>query len=132
MSSTPMCDDTRNAGRLEPAACPTCGRYFCAVGRGVYCSPACRQRAFRLRRHQARRPALDQFANHLRRQRRLIDQTVYECPSCQQRFLRQRRCDDCNLMCRNVGLGGECYACNELTPLTELLQLDFEGGDHTA
>lgn len=34
--------------------------------------------------------------------------TVYECPSCEQRYLGLRRCGDCNLFCRRVGPGGLC------------------------
>ena len=37
--------------------------------------------------------------------------TVYECPSCEQRYLGVRRCEDCNLFCRRVGAGGLCPHC---------------------
>jgi hypothetical protein len=59
---------------------------------------------------------------------RLIDQTVYECPACGQRLLGLRRCDECNLMCRKVGIGGECSACAEILTIADLLDADLEGG----
>ena len=93
-----------------------------------YCGPRCRQRAFRLRRHQANQPTLTRLTNHLRQAQRLIDQTVYECPACNERFLGRRRCGDCNLMCRKVGLGGECGSCAEILTIADLLGTDLEGG----
>lgn len=38
--------------------------------------------------------------------------TVYECPSCEQRYLGVRRCDDCNTFCRRIGPGGLCPHCD--------------------
>jgi hypothetical protein len=105
-----------------------CDRTFPVQGRGRYCGPTCRQRAFRLRRSQANRPTLTHLTDRLRRAQRLIQQTVYECPSCSERFLGQRRCGDCNLMCRKVGLGGECGSCAELLTIADLLGTDLEGG----
>jgi hypothetical protein len=123
-----MGDDTRNAQPLELDTCPMCGRGFPSEGRGLYCGPTCRQRAYRPRHHQAKRPTQTHLADTLRRERRLIAQTVYECPSCHERFLGQRRCGDCNLMCRKVGLGGECSGCAEILTITDLLGADLEGG----
>ena len=64
-----------------------CSRTFPVEGRGIYSGPTCRQRAFRLRHRQTPRSTLTDLANTLRREQRLIAQTVYECPSCQERFL---------------------------------------------
>jgi hypothetical protein len=96
----PMCDDTRNDHQLELGTCPMCGRTFPIEGRSIYCGPTCRQRAFRLRRRQVHRSTLPYLTEMLRRERRLTAQTIYECPSGNQRFLGERRCGDCNLMCR--------------------------------
>jgi len=76
----------------------------------------------------ANQPTLTQLINHLRQAQRLIDQTVYECPACNERFLGHRRCGDCNLMCRKVGLGGECASCAEILTIADLLGADLEGG----
>jgi hypothetical protein len=124
-----MCDVSRND---RQGTCPLCSRSFPLQGRGIYCGPTCRQRAFRLRRRQASRPTLTALADMLRGDRRLTAHTVYECPSCQERFLGERRCGDCNSMCRKLGLGGECGGCAEIVTLNELLDLDPVGGDTAA
>jgi hypothetical protein len=132
MSAIPMCDDSRNDGQLAQGTCPMCKRTFPIEGRGIYCGPPCRQRAFRLRHRQASRPTLTDLAAKLRRHHHLVTQTVYECPSCQERFLGERRCSDCNLMCRNLGIGGECPGCADKVTISELLDLDLVGGDAMA
>lgn len=57
----------------------------------------------------------------LRRRAGLLSLTVYECPSCEERYLGSRRCPECNLMCRRVGLGGECPHCAELVLVSDLV-----------
>lgn len=91
----------RNVGATIP--CPVCTRPFVPVGRQRVCSAACRQLAWR-RRHPTTRAA-----------------TVYECPSCETRYLAQQRCPDCGLFCRRVGPGGLCPHCDEPVALTDLL-----------
>jgi len=132
VSAMSMCDATRNDRQVVLATCPMCCRTLPREGRHIYCGPACRQRAFRLRRRQLHRSTLTDIGNRLRRQQRLIAQTVYECPSCQQRLLGSRRCPECNLMCRKLGLGGECGNCAEILTVAELLDLDLDGGDAVA
>lgn len=44
---------------------------------------------------------------------------VWECGSCATRSL-ERRCEECNLFCSRVGVGGECPACAELVAANEL------------
>ena len=129
MSPVPMGDAPRNASQLPLGVCPMCTNSFPIDGRGIYCTPRCRQRAYRLRHRQANRPTLIDLGTWLRREQRLIDQTVYECSSCQERFLGIHRCGQCNLMCRKIGLGGECPGCSDLITLAELLDLDIAGGD---
>jgi hypothetical protein len=128
MNSIPMGDATRNARQLELRICPMCERTFPVRGRGIYCGPTCRQRAFRLRHPQANRPTLTNLSEQLRRERRLVAQTVYECPACQEQFLGTRRCSDCNLMCRKIGVGGECPGCAEIVTISELLDIHVDGG----
>ena len=124
----------RNATRNDPvpqrpsSTSSTC--LLCAAprrsGRGRYCSAACRQRAFRLR-HTAL-PTLEArlLRNALRRRATLTEHTVYECPSCDARFLGEQRCPDCNRFCRAVGLGGACPDCEQPVLLSELLDLEVE------
>jgi ssDNA-binding Zn-finger/Zn-ribbon topoisomerase 1 len=49
--------------------------------------------------------------------------SVYECSSCGERFLGEKRCPDCNLFSRNLGLGGTCPECDQIVLLSELLGL---------
>ena len=84
--------------------------------------------AARLRRRHANGPTLTHLTDTLRREHRLIAQTIYECPSCNERLLGERRCGDCNRMCRKVGLGGECSGCAEILTVADLLGTDLEGG----
>ncbi|HSR26663.1 MAG TPA: hypothetical protein VLW53_24145 [Candidatus Eisenbacteria bacterium] len=46
---------------------------------------------------------------------------MYECPSCQERYLGERRCSACSLFNRNLGLGGLCAGCDQPVVLAELL-----------
>jgi hypothetical protein len=128
MSTMSMGDATRNASQIELRTCPVCERTLPLQGRGTYCGPACRQRAFRLRHRQATRPTLDTLTQRLRREQLLIAQTVYECPSCSERFVGDRRCGECNRMCRKVGLGSECGGCGEIITITDLLGTQLDGG----
>ena len=45
---------------------------------------------------------------------------VYECPECDQRYLDERRCPDCNLFCRRLDVGRPCPHCDELAALQKL------------
>lgn len=117
-----MSNVARNAPASSPPtrSCLVCGKPFPGSGRGLYCSPACRLRAFRLRRLQGRE-VLRLEANPLRRRAALLSQSVYACPRCEERYLGVRRCPDCNLMCRRIGLGGECPHCSELVLVADLV-----------
>jgi hypothetical protein len=97
-------------------ACPVCASEFQAAARRLYCSDRCRQSAHR-RRHQA---PLDPPRVPARRSRRPV--TVYACPSCEARYLGLQRCEDCNLFCTAVGVGGCCPACEEPVAYQELRQ----------
>ena len=131
MSTIRVGDARRNDSQLPLGVCPMCTNSFPIDGRGLYCTPRCRQRAHRLRHRQANRPTLIDLATWLRREQRLIDQTVYECSSCQERFLGERRCDGCNLWCRKLGLGGRCSGCDDVLTLSELLGFDLNSKEVT-
>ena len=47
--------------------------------------------------------------------------TVYECPGCGERLVGQRRCEDCGLFSRALGLGGICPDCDAVLVLRDLL-----------
>ena len=80
--------------------------------RSIYCSPACKQRCYRAR-HAS--PRLAKVRTHAPKRVRTdrVAHSVYECPSCGERFVGLRRCPDCNLFLANLGLGGTCVHCNE-------------------
>jgi len=131
MSANPLCDDTRD-DRHPLAICPMCGNEFQPDGRGRFCKPRCRQQAYRLRHRRLDTATLTNVTHQLRRDHRLIEQTVYECSSCQERLLGERRCHSCNLWCRNIGIGGECGGCGELVTVSELLGIELNRGDAVA
>ena len=58
---------------------------------------------------------------NLRRRRARTAHVVYECRPCETRYLGERRCPDCNLFCRALGLGGPCPGCDDLILVAELL-----------
>ena len=131
MSTIPVGDARRNDSQLPLGVCPMCTNFFPIDGRGLYCTPRCCQRAYRLRRRQIEPTDADRPSTRLRREQRLIDQTVYECSSCQERFLGERRCDGCNLWCRKLGLGGRCSGCDDVLTLSELLGFDLNSKEVT-
>lgn len=47
---------------------------------------------------------------------------VYQCPNCDERYLDERRCPDCHLFCRRVGIGGSCPHCDEPVAITDLTE----------
>lgn len=98
---------------------------ICQVGRvptrARYCSDACKQRAYRLRQPSLAPPALDDVSADLRRRQALVAHTIYECPSCETRLLGERRCPDCHLFCRRLGIGGPCPGCDDLVLIAEIL-----------
>ena len=57
----------------------------------------------------------DQCAQSSPARKVLVAHTIYECGRCGERFLGERRCGDCNVFARAVGLGGVCPECD--TPL---------------
>ena len=131
MSERAVCDDTRNDSQ-PLKTCPVDGTKFQPVGRRLFCTPRCRQTASRLRHRQVDTATLADVTEQLRREHRLIAQTVYECSACQERLLGERRCSSCNLWCRKVAVGGECSGCGEIVTVSELLGIELLGGDAVA
>ena len=100
--------------------CPLC-RAGLPSARARYCSDACKQRAYRLRQDATSSPDATTQATTPGRPAVLADHTVYECPTCEQRYLGERRCPDCNHFCRKLGPGGFCPHCDEPLLIAELL-----------
>jgi hypothetical protein len=98
-----------------------------ASARARYCSPACRQRSFRLRHGRLEHIDDRRLRTELRRRGALVAHTVYECSQCGERLVGERRCSSCNVFCRALGLGGRCTECDQPTLLAELLDLELEG-----
>jgi hypothetical protein len=73
----PSRNDIRNDNSARTTTCPTCRQPFTPIRRQTYCTPACRQAAWRAR-HPQPRPATTIIAPAT--SRRSI--TVYQCPHC--------------------------------------------------
>jgi hypothetical protein len=108
--------DPGPAGRLC-LACPT----GTVPARARYCSAACKQRAYRLRRALVVPSAPAAPLDESRRRQPIVAHTVYECPACETRLLGERRCPDCHIFCRRLGLGGLCPHCDEPILVADLL-----------
>ena len=87
-----------------------------------YCTRACQQQAYRLRHRQPVRLDVALLRTELKRRRLLVENTVYECPSCEMRSVGEQRCGECNTFCRARGLGGHCPDCDSILLLSDLLE----------
>ena len=101
-------------------ACPIC-QANTVPARARYCSAACKQRAYRLRRLDLTPADLTTLTNTLRRRRALRAAQLYECGDCGERRLGEPRCPDCHRFGRAIGLGGRCPHCDEPVLLADLL-----------
>jgi hypothetical protein len=104
-------------------SCPVCQTTITSA-RARYCSDACKQRAYRLRQSGDAVVDLDTLTADLRSRQALVARTVYECPTCEARFLGDQRCPDCHIFCRRLGLGGPCPHCDDPVTLAELLGME--------
>ena len=108
--SAPSHNDARND--RGPRACPVCQHPFQPRGRQQVCSAACRQALWRLR-HPPLPPSVPDRSSR--------SDTIYECPSCDARYLGEQRCADCGVFCRRVGPGGPCPHCGEPVAVADLV-----------
>ena len=95
--------------------CPACQHPFGPVGGQRFCCDACRVADYRRRQEAAPAPVV---AARSQRRRPL---TVYSCAGCGARAVGDRRCDECRIPMRRVGLGGRCPCCDEPVAVEELL-----------
>ena len=109
---TPWRDDNETTSPTV-GHCPVCGTTFTRVRRQTYCSPACKQVAWRARH----RPPPAAAVSAPRRR----DTTVYQCGECDTRYLGEQWCTDCTRPCRALGAGGLCGHCGEPLTVAELL-----------
>ena len=119
-----MCHNTVTMTTAAPTrpsarACVVCREP--ASGRSRYCGEACRKQASRLGKQPDQEALLPAWTAQVRERQKLIGQTIYECSQCEQRLLGERRCPDCNVMMKKLGLGGLCPECGELVLVSELL-----------
>jgi len=110
---TSISSPSRNDG--VTIRCPICRGRFIPVGRQRVCSAACRQAAYR-RRHAAADTTPGVPPSRSRR-----EQTIYECPACETRYLGNQCCSECRVFCRRVGAGGLCPECGEPVAVADLL-----------
>ncbi|MGH3565282.1 MAG: hypothetical protein ACRDRH_04475 [Pseudonocardia sp.] len=80
-----------------------------------YCTPACRQAAWRARHTDPPAPTSPIIAARPRR-----EITVYECTECEQRYLAEQWCPDCQRPCRKIDVGGLCPHCDEPVAIMDL------------
>ncbi len=94
--------------------CPACGQPLPAGRPRRFCSPACRQGAYR-RRHQRVAPVAV-----LPPRRSRLQGTLYQCPECDTRYLAEQWCPDCSRPCRRLGAGGIRPSCEEMITVEKL------------
>jgi hypothetical protein len=112
MTTAPSRDDSVTT----PTRCPSCQRPLGLVrGRQRYCSPACKQQAYRHRQPHPDDVTITALPQGPRAS------AIYQCPECDTRYLAEQRCPDCNTFCTRIGNGGTCPCCDELITLDELL-----------
>jgi len=120
LAMTPSCDmPVREGSRDGLGGCLMCGGLLPST-RARNCTRACQQRCYRLRL-QTPTVDLSSVRKALQRRKALIAHTIYECSRCAERFLGERRCGDCNLFARAVGVGGSCPECDAPVLLEDLL-----------
>jgi hypothetical protein len=117
---TPSTDTPlREVSRDGHGACVMCDRDL-PSRRATYCRRACQQRSYRLR-HQTATVDVASVRKVLQRRKALVAHTIYECGECGARFVGVRRCENCNLFCRALGVGGACPECDTTVLLDDLL-----------
>lgn len=114
----PSRNDIRNdIPTPRTTTCPTCGQPFTPIRRQRYCTPACRQAAWRAR-HPATRPTPTTVTPGTNR--RAV--TVYQCPRCETRYLGQQWCHDCHTPCARLDFGGPCPHCDEPVAISDITE----------
>lgn len=100
--------------------CLICGKPRPSM-RALYCDDACKQRAFRLRHRAKTSVDLTTLRDDLQRRKVLVAHTIYECSTCGEQYVGERRCPDCHTFNKGLGLGGNCPDCDTPILLADLL-----------
>ena len=100
--------------------CLICGKPRPSM-RALYCDDGCKQRAFRLRHRANTSVDLTTLRRDLQRRKVLVAHTIYECSTCGEQRVGERRCPDCHTFNRGLGLGGNCPDCDTPILLADLL-----------
>jgi hypothetical protein len=124
---SPPRNDIETTTPARPS-CPVCGARFTRNRRQRYCSSTCRQAAWRTRHTPTAVTPPDDGPRPSQRPRRQI--TVYACTECEQRYLAQQWCPDCQRPCRRVDLGGLCPHCDEPIAIIDLLDQHLPPSTH--
>ena len=106
---------------VTAASCPICRQDLPAGRPRRWCSPACRQAAYRRRTTATPVPPTPLPAARSRR-----DGAVYLCPECDTRLLGQQRCPDCNTFAVRLGPGGLCPHCDEPVAALDLQEAELD------
>lgn len=109
-----MMNPSRND--IETTSCPVCHTAFSRIRRQRYCSPACRQTAWRRRSN----PVTPYQTNMIIPRRSRRDITIHQCTECDSRYLGEQWCPDCNRPCTRIDTGGLCPNCNEPIAVKDL------------
>lgn len=49
------------------------------------------------------------------------EDTIYQCGNCDQRYLGQQWCHDCNQPCQRIGPGSTCPHCEQPVAINDLI-----------
>ena len=114
-AAPPPRNDIRNDNQPTPH-CPVCAAPFTPIRRQRYCTPACRQAAWRTRHHDPTPAPVPVLPPATRRR----DHTVYQCPTCGTRRLGEQWCPDCTRPAVRLDLGGLCPHCDQPITFTDI------------
>jgi hypothetical protein len=124
---SPPRNDIRNDNSPPAATCPVCAAAFTPIRRQRYCTPACRQAAWRARHPSpAPPPSTTDAARTTRR-----DDTVYQCGECGSRYLARQWCHDCSKPCTRLDAGGLCPHCDEPITIKDITDQHEPGRQRT-
>jgi hypothetical protein len=124
MTAEPSREPSHTAN--SSSTCLICGTPL-STPQQRYCTRACQQHAYRLRRQPPTRLDVPLLRADLKRQQTLLQHTVYECPTCETRSVGEQRCAECNTFTRRIGFGGSCPECDAVILLTDLIDHQTAG-----
>ena len=108
-------------GYVTATSCPICATALHGRTDQRYCTPACRQAAYRRRNPSPRTPTIGAPASSSTGPFRR-EHTVYECGDCEQRLLGEQWCPDCQRPARRIGPGAPCPSCGDAVAITDLTE----------